>query len=401
MTVRAAVLRASQSNGLSWLRRTSFSAGAGTKDEDWLQKVLFENSDLIPINEVLPGTGGFVPICRELTIPKAGGSVYLDIFGVTPEGKLVLIECKLWRNPQARREVIAQALEYASLIRRWSFGDLTAQVNKRLGTAEPNPLFRRVSEHHAGINEGQFVDQVSRSLSTGDFVLIIAGDGIRSDVHAIVDHLNQTSGLNARMALVEFQLWENDTDDVVIIPTIPLRTELVQHRVFLTEDGAPIAFGAAEASEDDTGAVVDPDREASKASEKAFWQAFIDGVPFDHPDQPKPRHGGHGWVRMQLPEPVGWMTAFRTKDGRGGLFIRLKGDEGELIHSEFETAKASLEAELGSPFSLNIEKNDPFDARLSIDFAGNSRDDSAFGAWLIETANKATSVLRPFMAQVS
>ena len=106
-------------------------------------------------------------------------------------------------------------------------------------------------------------------------------------------------------------------------------------------------------------------------------------------------------MRMQLPEPVGWMTAFRTKDGRGGLFIRLKGDEGETLYSEFQTAKASLEAELGSPFSLNVEKTDPFDGRLSIDFEGNSRDDGAFGAWLNETANKATSVFRPFLAQVS
>lgn len=399
--MRALSLGTDTATPSTWLKRTSFAVGGGTKDEDWLQDVLFVNSDLIPIAEIIPGTGGFVPICRELTIPKAGGSVYLDIFGVTPEGKPVLIECKLWRNPQARREVIAQTLEYASLMRRWSFGDLTAQVNKKLATSEANPLFRIVTEHYPEVQEGQFVDQVSQALKTGDFVLIIAGDGIRSDVHAIADHLNQSSGLNSRMALVEFQLWESATEGLVIIPTIQLRTELVQHRVFVTDDGSPIAFGPPEASQDDADAIVDPDREASKSTEKAFWQAFIDRVQFEHPDQPKPRHGGQGWVRMQLPEPAGWMTAFRTKDGRGGLFIRFKGEDGELLLAEFEAAKQVLDTELGYPLSIETKKREPFEATVSINFDGNSRDDDAYRAWLLEAANKTVSVLRPFLSQVA
>jgi len=39
-----------------------------------------------------------VPICVELPI----GSKYLDNLLVTPRGDLALIECKLWRNPEAR-----------------------------------------------------------------------------------------------------------------------------------------------------------------------------------------------------------------------------------------------------------------------------------------------------------
>lgn len=43
------------------------------------------------------------------------------------------MECKLWRNPQARREVLAQILEYASLLRGWSYGDLTARLKAARG----------------------------------------------------------------------------------------------------------------------------------------------------------------------------------------------------------------------------------------------------------------------------
>ena len=55
-----------------------------------------------------------------------------------------------------------------------------------------------------------------------------------------------------------------------------------------------------------------------------------------------------------MPDPIGWMTAYRTKDGKGGLFIRFKGDDGGLVHTEFEDAKTQLETALGFPFELGF-----------------------------------------------
>jgi hypothetical protein len=48
----------------------------------------------------------------------------IDIFMVTPSGLPVLVECKLWRNPEGRREVIGQILDYAKELSRWSSSDL-------------------------------------------------------------------------------------------------------------------------------------------------------------------------------------------------------------------------------------------------------------------------------------
>ncbi len=50
----------------------------------------------------------------------------------TPVGGLVLGECKLVRNPQARREVIAQALDYARAIAGWRYEDLEREVRRAL-----------------------------------------------------------------------------------------------------------------------------------------------------------------------------------------------------------------------------------------------------------------------------
>ena len=63
--------------------RTLLAAQNSSLDEKWLQELLFANPDLIPIQEINPGTLGFVPVCRELSIPKSGSSVFLDIFGIT------------------------------------------------------------------------------------------------------------------------------------------------------------------------------------------------------------------------------------------------------------------------------------------------------------------------------
>src|SRR4051812_45651001 len=109
------------------LERAAFGAG-GARDEKWLQALLFAHPEAVPIEAIDPGAGMIVPICRELAIPKDGATVFLDVLAVTPPGRLVLIECKLWRNPQARREVIAQILEYAALLRRWTYADLTARL---------------------------------------------------------------------------------------------------------------------------------------------------------------------------------------------------------------------------------------------------------------------------------
>lgn len=391
-----------------WLRRTSLAARTGAKDEKWLQEVLFANPDLIPIQEVSPGTGGFAPICRELTIQKPGGSVFLDIFGVTPEGRLVLVECKLWRNPQARREVIAQILEYASLLSTWSFSDLTVRIQAATGSASPNPLFEMAAELFPNLEEAVFVDQVSRSLETGDFVLMIAGDGIRSDVHAIADHLNRSSGLTAQLALVEFQLWQNETGDLIVTPAIPMRSEVVQHRVLIDLSGSPLQSEQVETQKDSTEKAIDPEAAASRDQERAFWQRFVDEATFDHADQAPPSHGGGGWVKLSLPAPINAMTAFRTKSGRAGLFIRLKGDEGAAAFSHLEGLLPGLSEEMG--LSYKIDRNDggqsgadnkqAFEATLRLPYPGDPHDDDAYLAWLLATTNRAVNALRPVLSQM-
>ena len=320
------------------------------------------------------------------------------MFGLTLSGKLVLIECKLWRNPQARREVVAQALEYAALMRAWSYADLTARLKSKLDNQSQNPLYDLAKEHDATLNEAKFVDQVTRSLNNGDFILIIAGDGIRSDVQAMSEHLNQ-SGNAAIFSLLEMQLWQADDGALTILPSIPVKTKVIKQRVIVSEHGTPLNLDTPETEKTQTEAIVDPERAAQRSTARAFWQRFIDEVQFDHAEQPAPRHGGHNFVRLALPEPMDPLTAYRTVKGSAGFFCDVVEEEGQGLIADLKASIEGMSAEVGATLVLDENKRDPHKVSLSVSYERQTSDDEAILMWFKVTANKLTSSLRTFLAQ--
>lgn len=79
----------------------------GGIDESSLRDLLFEYPETLPLGTIDAAFADPVPVCRELSTPAG----YVDAVYVNPLGRLVLAEFKLWRNPQARREVIGQILD--------------------------------------------------------------------------------------------------------------------------------------------------------------------------------------------------------------------------------------------------------------------------------------------------
>src|SRR5215213_2207056 len=95
-------------------------AGAAGHDELWLQRLIMKHPSLLPVDQIEAAFTPLVPICLELPV----GSGSLDNLLVTPAGDLVLVECKLWRNHEARREVVGQIIEYASEMSKWNYDRL-------------------------------------------------------------------------------------------------------------------------------------------------------------------------------------------------------------------------------------------------------------------------------------
>jgi hypothetical protein len=367
--------------------------------ERWLQETLFSHPFLIPLDQIDPSAGSFLPICREFSLPKLGGSVFIDLLGVTAGGKIVIVECKLWRNPQARREVVAQVIEYAALLRKWSYADLTARLKAVLQIEGSNPLFEHVRRQGGQYSETVFTDSVARSLRTGDFYLLVAGDGIREDMQAIAEHLNQQG---SRIALIEFQHWTDQRGRSLLVPSIPFRTEVIRQRILTDATGEPLRT----TEDDETGNDIvgddgDPDRARRLAENRAFWQTFIDTVRFDHPDQSPPRHGGNNWVKIPLPEPARWLTAYRNGNDTGlflvankesDIFVRL-AEEIEAIRDETGIAEIRVAERRGGV-------GDPDRLAIRVDESTLPTPEAQM-AWLIENSNKLVTVLRERLGSLS
>ncbi len=162
------------------LARVQFTKGpeAASYDEAWLQNLIMLQPGLLPVGQIEPVFLNMVPICTELPM-RAG---FVDNLFITPAGDLALVECKLWRNPEARRKVVAQIIDYASELTTWTYETLesaikrTKSVDASLGT-ESRSIFEIVSAN-VEMDEVVFHDAVSRNLKRARVLLLIVGDGI-------------------------------------------------------------------------------------------------------------------------------------------------------------------------------------------------------------------------------
>lgn len=62
-----------------------------------IQSLVQAHPECLPIPEIDPIFSLPVPVCTELNTSSGP----IDNFMVTPSGLPVLVECKLWRNPEA------------------------------------------------------------------------------------------------------------------------------------------------------------------------------------------------------------------------------------------------------------------------------------------------------------
>lgn len=208
------------------------SGGSGPFSESWLQQLIHKHPSLLPIDQIEPALAPAMPVATELPLPCG----FVDNLLMTRDGGLVAVETKLWRNPEARRQVVGQVLEYAKDLSRLDYTGLQQAVR----TARKDPtidLFREVlGEEAEAHDEARFVDAVSQNLRNGRLLLIIAGDGVHENLEALADFLQRHLGLHFTLALVEISFWRaSDTGDVFVQPKVMTRTVQIERAVVRLE----------------------------------------------------------------------------------------------------------------------------------------------------------------------
>ncbi|MDG1417576.1 MAG: hypothetical protein P8P99_07240 [Maricaulis sp.] len=215
-------------------------------DEKFVQDLLHDHPDLLPMVEIEPDYRPVISVCRELGT-DAG---FIDNLFVTPSGGIILAECKLMKNPQMRREVIAQTLDYTASLQRMGLQELEAAISKTTNGSITS-LWSLVSKV-TDLDENEFNDAVTRNLRRGRILGVIVGEGMREETERLVESLQLHAGLHTAIALVELSLWKLDDGSMVVMPRVPMKTNLIQRAVIDIRDGNI--------------AVREPDRVANKST---------------------------------------------------------------------------------------------------------------------------------------
>lgn len=213
--------------------------GAGMYSEQWLQDLVHAVPSILPIADIEPGFGEAIAVARE--VPCGHG--FIDNLLLTPAGEIILVEVKLWRNMQARREVVAQALDYVAALGGMPYEMFEAAVAR--SPAGPHCLYNSIAGHPDALDEPEFVDALALNLARGRMLVLALGDGIRTEAEALAALLQSHAGSHFTFALVELATWKNGaTGDILVVPNTLARTVMIERGIVRIEDGRPVVVPA-------------------------------------------------------------------------------------------------------------------------------------------------------------
>jgi hypothetical protein len=167
--------------------------------------------------DLLPGQDtGLVTVVRQLYVPLTGP---VDLFAVSIDGDLTVVECKLKANSEIRRWVVGQVLAYAAGLWRLPFEELDAAFIARAGEPVSAKIGALAREAGGDFDEEPFRRTVSATLAAGRFRLVIAVDAITDELKRIVEYLDDHTVADVEVLALELG-YAADGDVELLIPAV-------------------------------------------------------------------------------------------------------------------------------------------------------------------------------------
>ena len=376
--------------------------------EQPLRDLVFAHPEILPVTELEPGIGRIAAVTIELSLPGAG---FADVLLVSEHGRLIIVECKLWRNPQARREVVVQVLDYARELARYDYEDLQRVISDKLGRTG-NVLFELAVAAGSNMSESDFVDRVGRDLRAGRFLLLIVGDGITEGTQRLTEYLN-VPGLAFDFGLIEiadYRFVDQATGAArrILQPRVIARTATIERHVIRAEVPG-LVIEAAEpddspSSRRNSGSGTGANADAH-TSWRAFLRAFVAECRFDDPGQLAPRFGGLNWMRAPLLGTAS-VTIYRTTVGKIGAFMRFRTAEGFSTFAELQGDREAIDDEFirdELPVPIWTESDDERTILISVPspVPWGDAEEAGQRAWMIRAANRFVNSFRPRLLRLA
>lgn len=377
--------------------------GEHAYDEAWLQRLLFDHPEALPITEIDVSFAPLVPLCMEMDTPAGP----VDAVYVTPSGRLALLEAKLWRNPEARRKVIGQILDYAKELPSWDYSRLDVAVrqarkNDMATNGENFPgIAEFVAKTHPDLVPHQFQDAVTKSLSKGDYLLLIAGDGIREGVGAIAQFLDRNGALHFTFGLVECAIYDAPGGGHYVHARVLTQTTNIPRTVFLSATDQ--ACESEEDIEERAANEASPEIIESRLKYEKFWREFLKMVRVEAAQLiSKPAISTNQNFMLAKGSDSRVAAYLGQSRGNAGVYLGFyRGQKADRIYAELYKSKDEIDKALGVVVEWRTKNGQSF-VIITKDFPGDLLIDSreAVQRWLADHAERFISVFRPRIDQI-
>lgn len=170
-------------------------------NEAALQRLLQSSPGLLPGGNDRP-----MAIVTEL---KIANDAWADLVGVDVDGEITIVECKLRKNPEIRRQAMGQLLAYAAGLWKLSYEafDRAFAASAKAGGSVVDKVAQAVQQDGADSaepwDEESFRSTVAANLQSGRFRLVLAVDQITDELKRTILYLNEHTGAEVQVLGLE------------------------------------------------------------------------------------------------------------------------------------------------------------------------------------------------------
>lgn len=301
---------------------------------------------------------------------------------------------------------MAQILDYAKELSKWTYSDLQREINRKLKT-KGNVLFDLATKFNSKtyLSEIDFVDAVSRNLRIGKFMLIIAGDGIREGAKNLTEFINKAGNLNFSLAMVEIPIFKTPNDDLLLFPRTVVKTVEIQKINIELSEGMVVTSSLQQSQEESKEKEVS--REVKKRREYFinFWSEFIEILEFDDPEQSEPKvtKGQNLYIYPGI-DKNNWISCYFMQSGnRVGVYFKFHSTQkGQSQKEQLDEYKDEIKSELGNKiiWSWDDSLTDAFGVRLNVEDVYNPKNRKAIIDFFTKWSNTFVNIMRPKLKQI-
>lgn len=224
-----------------------------------LQELLANNPQLLQQNQDQP----LKLVGREIKLNSGD----IDILFLNSEGRIVIVEVKLAKNPEIEREIIGQIVDYASSLMLLKFEELDERTGGNLssvlkGLTKTEPEYKQKKEY------------CEKTIRNGSFRLIIAVDSAPNPL--LREWLYQSAHTKLELRLVTIQKYSLNAEEEILVSNV-----LVSQESYRIQNPKGSSTAIIQVTDSYSSLQSKTPAQTLKKSGPANWAVFIGSWPKD------------------------------------------------------------------------------------------------------------------------